>query len=96
MANSSKLILSPPFLLVKQGETMTLPSDIRQNGKIAELRKARKCHNCSGCRQPITEGTRYYSVTYAGAGLSSIKFPDRFHAECVGDFMKEGSGEPTT
>lgn len=57
--------------------------EIRLNGKIATLRQARKAHKCSECGFPIPTGTNYYEVVYAGSGLGSLKFPDRFHIECL-------------
>ena len=60
---------------------------IVSNGRIAELRKARKCFKCAECEQPIEPREYYYSITLAGSGLGSIKFPDRVHMGCVMNFL---------
>ncbi len=66
---------------VKAG--IELPREIRANGKIATLRRTRKEHCCSRCKEPIPAGLDYYEVIYAGSGLGGIKFPERFHLDCL-------------
>jgi len=56
--------------------------------RIAELKKARKMYWCDSCGLPIIQGEHYYCVTWAGAGLGSIKFPDRVHVECLEKFLE--------
>ncbi len=51
--------------------------------QIAELKKARKQHECRVCHQSINKGAYYYSVVVAGGGLGSLKFPDRYHVGCL-------------
>ncbi len=50
-----------------------------RNGKTAKLIMARKEHTCAECHLPIHSGDHYWEVTLNGAGLGSIKFPDRTH-----------------
>ena len=57
--------------------------EIKWNGKIATQRQARKAHKCSECGFLIPAGTGYYEVVFAGSGLSSLKFPDHVHTECL-------------
>jgi hypothetical protein len=48
------------------------------------LRKARKNHTCSVCKEEsILAGDYYYQVVHAGAGLRDMKFPDRVCRKCV-------------
>ena len=60
---------------------------IVSNGRIAELLKARKGYECKECGLSIEPREYYYSVTWAGSGLGSIKFPDRVHMGCVLNFL---------
>lgn len=59
--------------------------ELRLNGKIATLRHARKSHTCKECPLPIESGTDYYEVVYAGSGLGGLKFPYRYHIDCLED-----------
>ena len=45
--------------------------------RIATLRRARKRHWCYVSEKEIKIGQYYYEVVIGGAGLGSIKFPDR-------------------
>ncbi len=60
-----------------------LPQRVTHNGQIADLGRARKCYKCDECGQEIPATTQYYSITLGGAGLASIKFPDRVHVGCL-------------
>ena len=68
-----------------------MQTEIRQNGKIAILRRARKQQTCKQCPAPITCGRYYWEVTLAGSGLGSIKFPTRVHyGHCLQKEFEEG------
>ncbi|MAF43082.1 MAG: hypothetical protein CMI54_02780 [Parcubacteria group bacterium] len=56
---------------------------IREEGRIAELTRARKYHRCSECQELIEKGSQYYAITIGGSGLGSIKFPSRVHRDCL-------------
>lgn len=71
---------------------VTLKRRVARNGMIADLRKARNQYVCIQCVGLIEAGERYYSVTYAGAGLGSIKFPDRCHQDCVEEYLNSKGG----
>lgn len=62
---------------------LTLQKEIRRNGYIATLRKAWTGKKCSNCGWPIEPGTYYYEVVVGGVGLSSLKFPDHVHIDCI-------------
>ncbi len=67
-------------------------NQFRLNGKIVDLKRARKEHQCKECKLPIFKGQLYYSITLAGSGLGSLKFPDRLHLNCINkhlDFSKK-------
>jgi hypothetical protein len=57
--------------------------EIRRNGYIATLRKARTGKKCSSCGFPIEPGQEHYEIVAGGGGLGWIKFPDRCHPECL-------------
>jgi len=61
---------------------------IRKNGYIVTVRKARKPHSCKECHQPIERGDEYCAVTLGGAGLGSLKFPDRVCRSCIEQFVE--------
>lgn len=68
------------------------------NGRIYELRWARKAHSCYMCHENIDKGEMYCNVTIAGGGLGSIKFPDRVHTgECKEKYieMRGANGNST-
>ena len=68
----------------KDNVKIPLPEDIRVNGKIAQLvRRPRKSYKCHDCGLPTEVGEPYYTVTWAGSGLGSIKFPDHVCAGCI-------------
>jgi hypothetical protein len=67
-----------------------MEAELRINGKIAFLRRARKQHRCKNCPLPIARGQFYYEVTYGGSGLGSIKFPIRVH---YGHCLQEEIGD---
>jgi len=60
-----------------------LGNEIRRNGYIATLRRARKRHICRECRQPIEPGQEYYEVIRGGGGLGWHKYPKRCHLACL-------------
>ena len=62
---------------------------IRTAGRIVERKRARKIHDCKECGEPILQGEVYLSITIAGAGLGSIKFPDRIHLVCLGEYLRK-------
>ena len=70
--------------------SMLIPTRITVNGKVAELVTARKNYKCDECGYPIVPHSDYYRVTLAGAGLGSIKFPDRVHVHCIEENLKVG------
>lgn len=57
------------------------------NKKVLQRCRARKPFICHQCRQQINQGEEYYSITYGGGGLSSLKFPDRIHVGCIDDYF---------
>ena len=59
---------------------------ITRNGKTATLAVARKNHSCTECHLTIFRGAYYWNITLNGAGLGSIKFPERTH---VGDCLQK-------
>ena len=67
----------------------TLVKRIVAAGRIAELKRARKIHNCRECGDTILQSDLYYSVTIAGGGLGSIKFPDRVCVDCIDDYLEK-------
>jgi hypothetical protein len=52
--------------------------------RIITLRKAHKQYECAKCRQPIDEGSAYYSLVVTGSGVSGMKGADRVHIRCLG------------
>lgn len=60
-----------------------LEKEIRQNGKIALLKRARKDHQCKECRRRIVRGNRYYQVFIAGGGYTNRAHPVRVHPYCL-------------
>jgi hypothetical protein len=65
-----------------------LENEIRRNGYIATLRRARKGHICRACRQPIQPGQEYYEVTRGGGGLGWLKYPSKCHSDCLEDYLR--------
>ncbi len=61
--------------------------DIRRNGYIATLRRARKGHRCGVCDLSIEPGQEYYEIVGAGGGLGGQKFPDRAHLGCLEKYI---------
>ena len=61
---------------------------LRASNRIATLTRARKRHRCNHCHLSIMPGEDYYSVVLGGAGLSSLKFPDRVHEVCLDPFLQ--------
>ena len=61
-----------------------------KDGRVYTLRKARIYHRCKECTHLIDPGMQYYSVTWGGGGLGSLKFPDSIHLECVDNFINGG------
>jgi len=59
-----------------------MPNEVRINGRIAQLVKARKGHKCSRCGLPIEPGTEYYRVYIGGGGLGNLKYPEHTHIYC--------------
>lgn len=57
--------------------------ELRTNGKIATLVKARKGYKCDECGLPIEKGEQHYCIYIGGGGLGSLKFPDRIHIDCI-------------
>ena len=63
---------------------LPIPKDIRANGKVAQLvLKPRRSYNCFECGLLIEVAEPHYLITYSGAGLSSIKFPERVCVACL-------------
>jgi len=63
--------------------------EIRRNGYIATLRKARTGKKCSSCGFPIEPGQEYYEVVAGGGGLGWLKFPDYLHIDCLNDYFED-------
>lgn len=61
----------------------SLPLRVVEDGRIAELVRSRQPHRANCCSSSIESNVLYYSVTLAGAGLGSIKRPDRVHITCL-------------
>lgn len=57
------------------------------SGIRIEVQKANKDHKCHACGFPIPKGTDH-NVIYYGHGLAALKFPDRTHKVCLGDYLK--------
>jgi len=72
------------------GSVTELQNDIRRNGYIATLRRARKDHHCSICGFLIEPGQEYYEVVAGGGGLGWLKFPDRCHVGCLNQYLERG------
>lgn len=53
------------------------------NGKTYTPRTAKKEFTCSECKLPIIPGEDYWSITLNGAGVGSLKYPDRIHIACA-------------
>ncbi len=70
--------------------SILIPMRITINGKVAELVTARKTYKCDECGYPIVPHSDYYQITLGGAGLGSIKFPDRVHVHCIEKYMETG------
>lgn len=68
---------------------VTLKLVTREEGRIATITKATKHHRCSVCQEYIIKGTQYYTVTIAGSGLGSIKFPEHVHIECLSAYFEK-------
>lgn len=58
------------------------------NGKVIDLKLARKEHTCTTCKQTIIPDSAYYHIVLAGSGLGSLKFPDRVHLRCIDKYLK--------
>jgi len=65
-------------------------NEVRRNGYIATLRKARTGKKCSACGLPIEPGQEYYEVVAGGGGLGWLKFPYRCHPECLEEYLRRG------
>jgi len=74
-------------------EDRYLPRIVKNDGYIAELRKAGKTFPCKECPELIQKGEYHYSITIAGGGLGSLKFPDRTHTKCLGVFLERRRGQ---
>lgn len=61
--------------------------EIRRNGYIATLRKARTGKKCSKCGMPIEPGQEYYEVVIGGSGLGGLKFPGHLHIDCIDKYL---------
>jgi hypothetical protein len=61
-------------------------NQLKINGSIAELVKARKTYNCHACGLPIETREEHYCIYIGGGGLGSLKFPDRIHQKCINDY----------
>jgi len=61
--------------------------EVRWNGYIATLRKARTAKKCPACGFLIEPGQEYYEVVKGGGGLGWIKFPDHVHPECLYGYL---------
>ena len=67
--------------------TISSSKEIRRNGYIATLRKARTGKKCAVCGFPIDSGQQYYEIVMGGGGLGSLKFPDHVHLECLNIYL---------
>jgi len=61
---------------------------VAKNGYIITIRRAQKPHTCQQCREAIEQGDEYCAVTLGGAGLGSLKFPDRVCRGCIEQFVE--------
>lgn len=62
--------------------------ELRQDGYIATLRRARVAHACRWCHQPIEAGQQYYEVVLGGGGLGWLKYPTRVHTSaCLDNYL---------
>lgn len=62
---------------------------VTRGNRTATLTKARREHPCAICPEPIAKGDHYRSITYNGAGLGSIKFPERVHLGCLKGYWEK-------
>jgi len=62
--------------------------EIRRNGYIATLRKARTGKKCASCGFPIEPGQEYYEIIVGGGGLGWLKFPDKCHPHCIESYFR--------
>jgi len=67
--------------------TISSTREVRRNGYIATLRKARTGKKCAACGFPIESGQEYYVVVRGGGGLGWLKFPDHVHPECLDAYL---------
>lgn len=65
-----------------------MPREAPFRHHIVTLRKARKEHTCSQCRELIAKGEKYCEVTAGGGGLGGLKSPDRLHESCIDRFLR--------
>ena len=66
-----------------------MPEEIRFDGKIATLRRAKKTHQCRICSGPIPIGHFYWEIVYGGASVRNSKFPSRTHiGDCLNKYFE--------
>jgi len=56
--------------------------ELRVNGRIAQMARARKGHKCPEWGLPKEPGTEYYRVYLGSAGLGNLKYPEHTHIYC--------------
>lgn len=66
-----------------------MPREAPFRHKVVTLRKARKIHRCSQCRELIDKGEKYCEVVFGGGGLGSLKFPERVHSSCLSNYLEK-------
>jgi hypothetical protein len=59
---------------------------ITQCSRTATLRTAHHSFECCISHLPISPGDQYYSITINGAGVSSLKYPDRVLPDFMGEY----------
>jgi len=70
-----------------------MPKEIRRNGLIATLTKARKEFICRQSGLLINKDEFYYVVISGGSGLAGIKHPDRVKAGFINAHLNKKTKE---
>lgn len=80
------------------GNSTIMHVKVLARGYICDLHQARKEFTCCVSGLTISPGEYYFSCTLAGAGLASLKFPDRVKFDYITTYIisKEGGNGSTS